>query len=141
MSVYGGLLLACVNAIGAAAADEAMQPGLYEVTYTLELPNVVATGVRPATVHRCVREADVRDGTAFGVLSENPIRGCPLQDYALSASKASYRIVCAGPNAPSATGVFEMQRTAYRGLITMNMGGKNMTLSEHQRGKRLGPCP
>src|SRR5690242_10020925 len=114
------LLVALAGAMRSAVAEDALQPGLYEVTYTLESPNVVATGVRPATVHRCVRDADVQSGSAFGVLSENPIRSCPLHDYELSAGKASYRIVCAGPNAPSAVGVFDLQRSSYRGVISMN---------------------
>jgi hypothetical protein len=124
-----------------AAADTALQPGLYEVTFTLEMPNIIATGVGPGTVRRCVTAEDLRTGSAFGVLGDNPIRACPIKDYAISAEHAQYRIECAGPNTPFATGAFDLAPASFRGLITMNMGGKNMTMSERQRGRRLSACP
>jgi hypothetical protein len=136
------LLIAMSAALSHAHADApALQPGLYEVTITLELPNVVATGVGPSTLRRCITADDLRSGNAFGVLGQNPIRACPLKDYSLSESQALYRIECSGPNAPHAAAVFDLAPTSYRGVITMNMGGKNMTMSERQRGKRLGACP
>ena len=135
------LLIAMPGALsGAQAGDVLLQPGLYEVTISLELPNVVATGVGPSTVRRCITRDDVHTGAAFGVLGQNPIQACPLKDYSISGNQASYRIECAGPNAPHAAGVFDIAATAYRGVITMNMGGKNMTMSERQRGRRIGPC-
>ncbi|HZF22834.1 MAG TPA: hypothetical protein VE030_05125, partial [Burkholderiales bacterium] len=42
------------------------------------------------------------------------------------------RIACAGPNRGSAVAVFETTGSAYRGNIKMNMGGKNMSMSETQ---------
>jgi hypothetical protein len=136
------LLFAMSAALSGAHADPAsLQPGLYEITVNLELPNVVATGVGPSTLRRCITADDLRTGNAFGVLGQNPIRACPLKDYAISTSQALYRIECAGPNAPHAAGVFDLAPGSYRGVITMNMGGKNMTMSERQRGKRIGACP
>jgi len=136
------LLFAMSLALSRAHADPAaLQPGLYEITVNLELPNVVATGVGPSTLRRCITADDLRTGNAFGVLGQNPIRACPLKDYSISANQALYRIECAGPNAPHAAGVFDLAPGSYRGVITMNMGGKNMTMSERQRGKRIGACP
>jgi hypothetical protein len=40
----------------------------------------------------------------------------------------------------SAVGMFELNGTAYGGSIKMNMGGKNMTMSETQAGRRIGDC-
>ena len=135
------LLLAALLVICAVhAEDAALKPGFYEVTVTLEMPNVV-TGIGPGTVHRCVTTADLLTGNAFGVLGENPIRSCPIADYSISANRALYRIACPGPNAPSAVGAFDLASSSYRGVITMNMGGKNMTMSERQRGRRIGACP
>ena len=143
MSARGNALalIACLAADVIAAAEMALQPGLYEVTFTLEMPNVIATGIGPGTVRRCVTAADLRTGNAFGVLGDNPIRACPLKDYEISADRAQYRIECAGPNTPFATGAFDLAPASFRGVITMNMGGKNMTMSERQRGRRVGACP
>lgn len=43
-------------------------------------------------------------------------------------------------NKRSAVAVFDTKATTYRGTIKMNMGGKNMTMSEAQAGKRIGDC-
>ena len=135
------VLVACCTFHVVVAGETALQPGLYEVTFTLEMPNVIATGIGPGTLRRCVTADDLRTGNAFGVLGDNPIRACALKDYDISTDRAQYRIECAGPNTPFATGVFELTATSYRGVISMNMGGKNMTMSERQRGRRLGACP
>ena len=134
-------LVACCGFAVVGAAETVLQPGLYEVTFTLELPNVIATGIGPGTLRRCVTPDDLRTGNAFGVLGDNPIRACPLKHYDISTDRAQYRIECPGPNTPSATGAFELTATSYRGVINMNMGGKNMTMSERQRGRRVGACP
>jgi hypothetical protein len=134
------LLLLCALSDAACAEDAVLQPGLYEVSIVLELPNVAATGVGPSTVRRCITSADLQTGSAFGVLGQNPMQACPLKDYVISANRASYRIECPGPNAPHAAGVFDIAAASYRGVITMDMGGKNMTMSERQRARRIGPC-
>jgi len=64
-----------------------------------------------------------------------------LLDYEVSADRVAYRIACAGPNRGSAVALFDIAATGYRGTIAMNMGGKNMTMSETQIGKRIGDCP
>jgi len=90
---------------------------------------------------RCVGSADVESGKAFFVLSDNPLKNCPLLDHQVTADTATYRIACPGPNMGSAVGVFDFTGSAYRGSIEMNMGGKNMIMSETQVGKRIGECP
>ena len=68
-------------------------------------------------------------------------QNCALLDYQVTADTAVYRIACQGPNKGSAVAVFDTTATTYRGSIKMNMGGKNMTMSETQIGKRIGECP
>lgn len=124
----------------ALAADTVLVPGLYEVTFTLELPNVATTGIGPSTVRHCITAASLASGEAFAILSDNPLRACPMVDYLLERDRARYRVACAGPNAPRATGTFDLTANGYRGAISMDMGGKNMTMSERQRARRLGAC-
>jgi hypothetical protein len=73
-------------------------------------------------------------------VSDNPLKSCELLDYQATGNKAMYRIACPGPNRGSAVGSFEVTEAGYRGTITMNMGGKNMTMSEAQLAKRIGTC-
>lgn len=133
------VLIAGKIALGSQTANLALTPGLYEVEVRISLPNVAHTAPAVLTM-RCVGTGDLQSGQAFFVLSDNPLKACDLLDYQTSAREATYRIVCAGPNRGSAVASFDMTATTYRGTITMNMGGKNMTMSETQIGRRIRDC-
>ena len=130
---------AALAATPAGAADSLLIPGLYQVEVRISLPNVQDVAA-PLLLTRCIGLPDLQSGRAFFVLSDNPLKDCDLLDYQATADTAIYRIVCPGPNRGSAVGVFETTGSAYRGSIQMNMGGKNMTMSETQAGKRIGNC-
>ena len=104
------------------------------------LRGVAVEVAAPLLVTRCVSPDDLKSGQAFFVLSDNPLKHCGLVDYQTTDSAALYRIVCPGPNKGNAVAVFDTKGSTYRGTIRMNMGGKNMTMSETQSGKRIGDC-
>jgi hypothetical protein len=133
-AVFVGTL---VGPVAAAGID--LMPGLYQIEVKIALPH--APDVAPPTrIVRCLTPADLESGRAFFVLSDNPIKACALIDFQAAEATASYRIVCPGPNAASATAVFETTDKGYRGVIKMQMGGKNMTMSEIQTATRAGEC-
>ena len=132
-------LLTCALPAPAAAADAVWSPGLYRVEVKIGLPNVPAVAP-PMQTTRCLTRTDLENGSAFGVLSDNSIKTCPVFDYELTGSTATYQIVCPGPNAASAVAEFQATRTGYRGVIKMQMGAKNMTMSETQIATRAGEC-
>jgi hypothetical protein len=127
-------------AAGAHAEDLSLAPGLYHVEVRLSLPNVDNVAL-PSIFTRCLAPLDLQSGQAFFVLSDNPLKQCGLSDYHAAADTASYRIACPGPNRGTALAVFYTTRNTYHGTISMNMGGKNMTMAEVQAGKRIGECP
>jgi hypothetical protein len=131
--------LAAILAASTNAAEPALSPGLYRVEVRISLPNVQDVAP-PLIVNRCIGLDELRSGQAFFVLSDNPLKACDLVDYEATTDTGVYRIVCAGPNRGTAVGMFETSATAYHGTIKMNMGGKNMTMSEMQIGKRVGEC-
>jgi hypothetical protein len=130
---------AALAATACSAAEPAPAPGLYEVEVRIALPNVQDVAA-PTVLTRCLSALDLESGQAFFVLSDNPLKNCPLLDYEAAADSATYRIACPGPNMGRAVGVFDLAATRYRGIITINMGGKNMTMSETQVGRRIGEC-
>jgi len=134
-----GLVAALFVDTTLSAADLVLRPGLYEVEVRISLPNV-GEAAPPNLVTRCITPDDVRSGGAFFILSDNPLRQCGVLDYQTTSSTVVYRIECAGPNRGSAVATFDIKETAYRGTIKMNMGGKNMIMSETQKGKRTGDC-
>jgi hypothetical protein len=133
-------VLAVLAATASVAADPLLAPGLYRVEVRIALPNV-QDAAAPFVVTRCVSPADLESGEAFSILSKNPLRNCDLLNYQVTDGAVSYRIACPGPNKGSAVAVFKTTATTYRGSIQMNMGGKNMTMSETQAGTRMGNCP
>ncbi len=133
-------VVAALAATGSLAADSFLAPGLYRVEVRIALPNV-QDAAAPFVVTRCASPADLESGKAFSILSKNPLRACDLLDYQTTDDAVSYRIACPGPNKGSAVAMFRTTATTYRGSIQMNMGGKNMTMSETQAGTRIGNCP
>jgi hypothetical protein len=137
-----GRLLALVTWLGAIPADAgppAVAPGLYDIEVRLGLPNVLEVGP-PTRLRRCLTAAEIESGRAFFVRSENPLRACALTDHVATGTSVRYRIACPGPNAASAHAEFETTAGGYRGVIRMQMGGKNMTMSETQIAVRIGDC-
>jgi hypothetical protein len=132
-------VIAALASTGAGAADSSLAPGLYQVEVRIHLPNVQDVAA-PLIVTRCLTPENLQTGQAFFILSDNPLKACNLAEYQSTAGTAIYRIVCAGHNRGSAVAVFDTKPATYRGTITMNMGGKNMTMSETQVGKRIGDC-
>ena len=135
-------LLAALSALTAAWAEAepaALAPGLYDIEVRIHLPYVLEVSP-PKRVTRCLTAHAIESGQAFFVLSENPIRACPVTDYRATPTTARYQIRCPGANAASAEGDFESTATGYRGTISMQMGGKNMTMSETQVAVRVGAC-
>ena len=133
-------IVAALAATASNAADSSLTPGQYQVEVRISLPNVQDVAV-PLVVTRCVSPDDLKSGQAFFVLSDNPLKSCDLLDYEVTSGTTVYRIACTGPNRGSAVAVFDTRSTSYHGVIRMNMGGKNMTMSETQAGKRIGDCP
>jgi len=132
-------VLATLAGSSSIAAELSLLPGLYQVEVRISLPNV-AVAAPPLLANRCITPDDLKTGQAFFILSDNPLQRCDLVDYQTTAAAALYRIVCAGPNRGSAVAVFDTKQNTYQGTIRMNMGGKNMTMSETQAGKRIGDC-
>jgi hypothetical protein len=134
MAAAAGLGL--IVATASASPDEALAPGSYEVRHRLELPHVALNEEAVAIV--CLSGVGA---AGFPVLSaNNPLSRCPVTNVRRDGDEISFEIVCPGGNAAKALGVFRLIPNGFEGRIAMNMGGKNMTMSEIQRGRRVGDC-
>jgi hypothetical protein len=137
-------LVALVSTAGLAqghAGDAAaLREGAYEVEVRLELPHVDDATARQ-TVTVCIVEA-ARDGTfGLAVLSaNNPLARCPAENVRLAGDTLTFDIICQGGNAARGAATYALSIDRFRGRIAMKMGGKNMTMSETQSGRRIGAC-
>jgi len=125
-----------VNASAHGEDTPRLQPGAYEVTVRLELRHVAMAAPTVATI--CVRETGTR---GLMVLSENnPLARCPASDIRQDGDTLAFEIVCPGGNQAIGSARYTLAPQHFTGVIAMKMGGKNMTMTEYQDGRRIGPC-
>ncbi len=125
-------------AVATAADDEIMlKPGAYAVEVDLQLPHLGNAGAKKRETV-CI----TGDGShGLRVLSSNnPLARCPLSNLTEEGTRLTFDIICPGSNAPRASAMYTLGPEAFHGRITMNMGGKNMTMTEVQDGLRDGNC-
>ena len=124
-----------------AGENGALRAGQYEVEVRLELPHVEDLNMRK-TAAICVAP-DRADGSfGLAVLGDNnPLSKCPVSNVRRDGGILAFDVVCEGTNAARASASYTLAGDAFRGRIVMRMGGKNMTMSETQAGRRVGACP
>lgn len=132
--------------LGLVAAPEAMaEPalpasGTYRVEVRLELPHLEDMAARKTT-ELCLTAEPGSDNHGFTVLSDNnPLSRCPVSGIRRDGASVSFVIACEGRNAATANATYALTADGFRARITMNMGGKNMTMTEWQTGRRIGAC-
>lgn len=120
------------------AGEDLLVAGQYSVDVRLELPHVEDLNMKK-TAAICVTPDGSRGLTVLG--DNNPLSRCPASNVRQDGSVLTFDIVCEGTNAARASASYTLAGEAFRGRITMRMGGKNMTMSETQAGRRVGACP
>ena len=141
MQMLPRLMIACLLSVGPGAQAQQLQPGLYEISVRVALPNL--GDAIPATITQECFEAERLAGAAvFAVRSaNNPLQTCPRSEIVRNGDTTTFDIACPGPNKAHASAVFTEGSNRFHGLFTMNMGGKNMTMTEMQDGRLIGACP
>ena len=72
--------------------------------------------------------------------ANNPLASCPASDVERDGATLRFDILCEGRGAARARAVYKLRPNAFEGRIAMVMGGKNMTMTEVQNGRRVGSC-
>ena len=77
----------------------------------------------------------------MAILSQNnPLGHCPASNVRRGQETLKFNIACEGKNAAQAQAVYVLSPENFQERIEMKMGGKNMTMTETQRGRRIGLC-
>jgi hypothetical protein len=130
------LMLACLAAPAAGAAG-GLPEGAYRVAVHVAIPNVETSDYDFET-EICWRGAE-DPAMALGPLGPGPLARCPSQAQD-TPEGATVATVCEGPNAGFATASYRRTAGGFAGRVAINLGGKNMTMAEVQRGTRMGEC-
>jgi hypothetical protein len=123
----------------AGAAQDAIQPGAYEITAQTVMPHLEES-LRYATTRerRCLRGRDLP--SIFPVLRHRSLDGCALGNGRRRGGAIHFDLVCANPQAAGGEARLEAAPGRIAGTLEIKMGGKNMTFSQRIEATRLGEC-
>ena len=133
------LIIPIVVVSSASSAGDAvmLEAGAYEVQMRLELPHVETMNVQK-TAQVCIIDGGTR---GIVVMSENnPLARCPASNIKQTADELVFDLICEGHNQAVAQAKFQLLPDRFSGAFEMKMGGKNMTMTERQTGRRIGTC-
>jgi hypothetical protein len=139
-SAIGGFFLVVSGASAALAGDPWLKDGAYEMITRLELPHLERYAVDSA--HRvCFTDGRATEAIPTPVESANhPFASCAAIRIERGASAIDYDIACPGRDSARAHASYHATNDGFVGRVEMIMGGKNMTMTEVVRARRLGAC-
>jgi hypothetical protein len=123
---------ACCLASTVSADEVNMNPGLWEWTAKITMPN---SPVKiPDSVNRkCLTKKDMVPAT------KKPGQECDIKDLKTSSDQVSWAMTCKSPQGPVAsTGKMFYQGDTAHGEVEVNTQG--MLMTSKMTGKRLGDC-
>ncbi|MCP1560150.1 UNVERIFIED_ORG: hypothetical protein J2W75_001033 [Methylorubrum zatmanii] len=121
-----------------AAEPIVLEGGAYEVEVKLELPHLdEITGKKVARL--CLTPEANGNNHGIAVLSDNnPLARCPVSNVHQDGNELTFDTACEGKNSAHASVRYLLAPTSFRGRNAMQMGGKNMTMTEVQSGCQRG---
>ncbi len=125
--------------LGVTAGELPLTPGLYELEIRLELPHLERHAVT-RTEAVCIGE-NARAPVRLPVLTGNDVfRTCPVTNRQWAGNSLNYDITCPGRVPARAKARYTVATDRFDGRIAITLGAKNMTMTEIQRGRRIGDC-
>ena len=121
--------------------DAAVLPvGSYAITTRLELPHLERWAIDKTTTI-CLSGAAAGGRMPIPILSaNNPYATCAVANLVIDHGKLDYDVLCPGRGAAKAHATYVLAADHFAGRVAMVMGGKNMTMAEVQRARRVGDC-
>ena len=130
--------LVSVPCLAAPPAPSALQPGLWEVTVTMEMPNV-PTPMPPHVTTQCIRKEDLADAR-----KSLPVdKGCKLEDVKQDGNTVTFKSTCKMEMGEmKGSGRMTQKAQSYEGSMELvaNMQGMDFSMKQTFAGKRLGDC-
>ena len=140
-SIFVALVAMLAQPVHSIRADQLTpRRGMYEITVRLEVPHVERWAVDQTTTI-CLPTTKSSGEIPVPVLSaNNPFAKCAATNLTTNGATLQYDIICPGRGAAKAHAIYTLAADTFAGRVMMVMGGKNMTMTELQRGRRRGDC-
>jgi hypothetical protein len=143
--------LAAVAAVVAASVSLAAQSGPrrdgnWEVTTTMEMPNMPAGMMPPMKSMQCITKEDAANPNSM--VPPRPQRGrggdsdCKVTNQKMTASTVTFDMTCTGEQPMTGTGEITYVGDTYTSALVINTarGRQAMQMTMKSTGKRLGDC-
>ena len=130
-------LLAALSAGAVGAAPVAMNPGLWQIITSTEMPGV-GLAMPPTKIEHCYSAEDVKD--LRRTLPKKP--NCKIADWKQSGSTVTWKASCIGDTAATMTGSmkFAGDRSSGAGKISVSKGGRVLRMNQKYDAHRIGAC-
>jgi Protein of unknown function (DUF3617) len=140
LTVMIPLMVTC-PVLGETRLDEASLPvGSYALTTRLELPHLERWAIDQMRTICLVGHAAGGQIPIPIMSANNPYAACAAANLVIGHGRLDYDVVCPGRDAAKAHATYVLGSDQFAGRVDMVLGGKNMTMTEVQRGRRLGDC-
>lgn len=135
---WAWLLPVLLTPRGAGAEPSLLVPGRYDLAVQMVMPHLDEMRRIVTHAQRCVTSATPE--VLFPVLEQPALGGCALGYPRHAPDHSDYVLVCASARVASGTATLTRQGDGVFGLLTVKMGGKNMTFSQRVEAHRVGAC-
>ncbi len=132
--------------VSLAAQSGPRRDGNWEVTTTMEIPNMPAGMMPPFKSMQCITKEQANNPNSM--VPPRPQRGrggdddCTVSDQKITGNKVTFNMKCTGAQPMTGTGEMTYLADSYTSAMVMNMerGGQGMQVTMKSTGKRLGDC-
>lgn len=136
------LALLALAAMPALAADNPMQPGMWEITAQTDMEGIPYK-MPPMTNKICITPEMLAKNHGLGEQKTPPGTHCERTDYKVSGNHAEWGMSCTGKDKMTGHGTVTWDSAnSYHGEthLSMQMGGRDTHITQTMRGKRVGQC-
>ena len=126
--------LACIAiAYAAAAQQNPMRPGRWEVTAQMDMPGMQMPAMKNT---QCITQQQI-DSPTRGLPQGPDNKDCKVSDYKVSGNTITWSMACPSQQM-TGTGELKFDGDTYAGLVKIMTQGKDMNMKFN--GKRVGDC-
>ena len=124
-----------------------IKEGMYE--YKMDMDMGAVPGMPPGmgrqshTIQHCVTGDDIKRGEVNKGGDRNRMpKDCDVKDLKRSGDTVSYKMICTGEHPLTSDNRLTFQSDGFTSDVdmTMNEGGRPMTMKQHMKARYLGAC-
>jgi len=137
LAVIGSLGVLAALSVRVSAQEKAvnLNPGLWEITSTVEMVGMPVGAPPPMTYTQCITPEDLVPR------NQGDSEACEVSDVNIDGNTVSWKISCSGQGGGmEGTGTITYDGDSMEGMMEMVMPSMNMEMKNTLEGTRVGEC-